>query len=102
MTNVPEDTHCKVLEKDMAPLILDIEEDEEDADHHGGNDADHHHQTTVHPPACSLFPAPALCVSSPSSVTTGQPQYSADAGVCQIEDTITSDRDTATHGGYNY
>ena len=47
VTVVPEVTHCKVLEKDMAPLILDIEEDEEDTDHHGDNDADHHHQASL-------------------------------------------------------
>ena len=35
----------------MAPLILDIEEDEEDTDHHGDDDADNHQQATVHPAA---------------------------------------------------
>ena len=35
----------------MAPLILDIKEDEEDTDHHGDDDADNHEQATVHPAA---------------------------------------------------
>ena len=35
----------------MAPLILDIEKNEEYTDHHGDNDADHHQETTVHPAA---------------------------------------------------
>jgi hypothetical protein len=48
-----ENTYCKVVEEDMAPLILDIEEDKEDTDHHGDNDTDNKNQTAVHPTAGS-------------------------------------------------
>ena len=119
VTVVPEFTHCKVLEKDMAPLILDIEEDEEDTDHHGDNDADHHHQTTVHPPACSqvvrfggihlpssssVFVLPLLSYNWPSSVFSRywagnarlRKQLLATGILQHIKDTITSKRETAT------
>ena len=46
-------TDRKVAEEDMAPLVLDIEEDKEDADHHGDDDADNNHQTTIQPAAGS-------------------------------------------------
>ena len=42
-------TNRIVPEEYLTPLVLHIEEDEEDTDHHGEDDADHHHQTTVHP-----------------------------------------------------
>ena len=45
------DNHRIVVEEYMAPLILNIEEDQEHTDHHGEDDADHHHQATVHPAA---------------------------------------------------
>ena len=35
----------------MTPLILDIEEDQEDTEQHGEDDADHHQEPTVHPAA---------------------------------------------------
>ena len=46
-------THRKVCEEHMAPLLLYIEEDKEDTDHHGKNNTDHHNQTTVQPAAGS-------------------------------------------------
>ena len=45
------DNHRIVVEEYMAPLILNIEEDQEHTDNHGDDDADHHHQATVHPAA---------------------------------------------------
>ena len=45
------DTDRIVVEEYMAPLILNIEEDQEHTDHHGEDDADHHHKATVHPAA---------------------------------------------------
>ena len=45
------DTDRIVVEENMAPLILNLEEDQEHTDHHGDYDTDHHHQATVHPAA---------------------------------------------------
>ena len=42
----------EILEEDMAPLVLDIEENKEDADDHGDDDADHDYQATIHPATC--------------------------------------------------
>ena len=41
-----------ILEEDMAPLILDKEEDGDDADDHGAGDADDDYEATVHDILC--------------------------------------------------
>ena len=46
---LPHNTHCEVLEENMAPLILNIEEDKEDTANHGNNDEDNDKQPTVKP-----------------------------------------------------
>ena len=44
-------TNRIVPEEYLTPLVLHIEEDEEDTDHHGEDDADHHQETAVKQPA---------------------------------------------------
>ena len=39
--------YSKILEEDVAPLVLDISEDHEDTDDHAEDDRDHYYQTTV-------------------------------------------------------
>ena len=42
------DIYREILEKNVAPFVLDVCENDEDTDDHGEDDGDHHYQPAVH------------------------------------------------------